>query len=72
MVSVIRQATRQRTSRYELLPGTQLVTDVFSAGGSLSYEIDFWGKYRRASEAARAQLLQSAYAKQDVMADLGG
>jgi outer membrane protein, multidrug efflux system len=63
-------ATRQRTSKYELLPGTQAVTDSFSAGGSLAYEIDFWGKYRRASEAARAQLLQSGYAKQDVMAGL--
>ena len=44
--------------------------NVFALEGSLSYEIDFWGKYRRASEAARAQLLQSAYAKQDVMAGL--
>src|SRR4029077_5869797 len=52
------------------LPGTPAVTDVFAAQGTLSYEIDFWGKYRRASEAARAQLLQSDYAKQDVMAGL--
>src|SRR6185437_1736923 len=42
----------------------------FSVEGSVSYEIDFWGRYRRASEAARAQLLQSAYAKQDVAAGL--
>jgi outer membrane protein, multidrug efflux system len=69
-LAVSAQATRQRTSRYELLPGTQPVTDVFVAEGTLSYEFDFWGKYRRASEAARAQLLQTDYAKQDVMAGL--
>jgi multidrug efflux system outer membrane protein len=62
--------TRQRTSVYELVPGVPPVLDVFTVEGSLSYEIDFWGKYRRATEAARAQLLQSAYAKQDVMSGL--
>jgi len=38
--------------------------------GGLSYEFDFWGKYRRATEAARAQLLASEYSKQDVTAGL--
>jgi outer membrane protein, multidrug efflux system len=63
-------AARQRTSLYQLPPGTPALSNVFRAEGSLSYEIDFWGKYRRATEAARAQMLQSAYAKQDVMAEL--
>ncbi|HXA34736.1 MAG TPA: efflux transporter outer membrane subunit [Steroidobacteraceae bacterium] len=63
-------ALRERTSLYELPPGTPAVSNVFSAEGSLSYEVDFWGKYRRATQAARAQLLQSAYAKRDVMAGL--
>jgi multidrug efflux system outer membrane protein len=69
-IAAVAGATRQRTSRFELPPGTPAVSNVFDVEGSLSYEIDFWGKYRRASEAARAQLLQSAYAKQDVMAGL--
>ena len=69
-LSVNAAATRQRTSLYELPPGTPAVSNVFGLEGSLSYEIDFWGKYRRASEAARAQLLQSGFAKQDVMAAL--
>ncbi len=68
--SVVAGATRQRTSVYELPAGTPPISNVFSLEGNLSYEIDFWGKYRRATEAARAQLLQSAYAKQDVMAGL--
>jgi outer membrane protein, multidrug efflux system len=69
-VSAVAGAERQRTSVYELPPGTAALNNVFLAEGSLSYEIDFWGKYRRATEAARAQLLQSADAKQDVMAGL--
>ncbi|HME39516.1 MAG TPA: efflux transporter outer membrane subunit [Steroidobacteraceae bacterium] len=69
-VSVSAGATRQRTSLSELPPGVPPVGNVFSAEGGVSYEIDFWGKYARATEAARAQLLQSVYAKQDVMAGL--
>jgi multidrug efflux system outer membrane protein len=69
-VSIDAGATRQRTSTYELPPGVPPVSNAFSVEGSVSYEIDFWGRYRRASEAARAQLLQSAYAKQDVAAGL--
>ncbi len=34
-----------------------------SVGISLNYIVDFWGKYRRATEAARAQLLASTYAR---------
>jgi multidrug efflux system outer membrane protein len=69
-VSATAGATRERTSLYELPVGFPALGNVFSLEGSLSYEIDFWGKYRRATEAARAQLLQSAYAKQDVLAGL--
>jgi multidrug efflux system outer membrane protein len=69
-IGVTADATRQRTSVAELPAGTPPLNNVFAVQGALSYEIDFWGKYRRATEAARAQLLQSDYAKQDVMAAL--
>jgi outer membrane protein, multidrug efflux system len=69
-IGVTADATRQRTSVYELPVGTPPLNNAFAAEGTLSYEIDFWGKYRRATEAARAQLLRSAYAKQDVLAGL--
>ena len=69
-IAVTASGQRQRASAYELPPGTQAIHNVFTLEGSLSYEIDFWGKYRRATEAARAQLLRSAYAKEDVMAAL--
>ena len=35
---------------------------VDSLGIQLNYIVDFWGKYRRATEAARAQLLATTYA----------
>ncbi|MDB5977003.1 MAG: efflux transporter outer rane subunit [Nevskia sp.] len=61
---------RARTSQEELTPGTPPISNVFSVDGSLSYEFDFWGKYRRGTEAAKAQLLSSEFSKQDVMAGL--
>jgi len=36
----------------------------------LSWEIDFWGKFRRATEAARAELLASEYAYRTVQLSL--
>ncbi len=41
-----------------------------SVGIELNYIVDFWGKYRRATEAARAQLLSSRYAKSVVQLTL--
>jgi outer membrane protein, multidrug efflux system len=35
-----------------------------------TWDLDFWGKYRRASEAARAQLLATEWARQEVNATL--
>lgn len=69
-VSASAEAQRARTSRYELAPGAPAIGNVFAADGNLSYEVDFWGKYRRATEAARAGLLASQYSKEDVMAGL--
>jgi multidrug efflux system outer membrane protein len=41
-----------------------------SAGLDLSFEIDFWGRFRRATEAARADLLSSEAARWVVMTTL--
>jgi len=38
----------------------------FTAGLSTTFELDFWGKLRRASEAARAQLLSANEARHQV------
>jgi multidrug efflux system outer membrane protein len=39
-------------------------------GPALSWEIDFWGKFRRATESARAQLMASEYALRTVQIGL--
>src|SRR5271166_2657014 len=41
-----------------------------SLGLSLNYIVDFWGQYRRATEAARATLLATEYAKTVVQISL--
>jgi multidrug efflux system outer membrane protein len=69
-VSVAAAAQRQRLSQQQLLPGEPATLDAFSINGSVSYEVDFWGRYRRATEAARAQLLASEYAREQVQVGL--
>jgi outer membrane protein, multidrug efflux system len=43
---------------------------VDSIGLQVNYIVDFWGKYRRATEAARAQLLATTYARDVVQTTL--
>ena len=40
--------------------------------GSAAYNLDFWGKYRRATEAARATLLANEWAQKEVLVTLVG
>jgi len=42
----------------------------YRLGASVSWEVDFWGKYRRASEAGRANLLGSEWARRAVVTSL--
>ena len=50
-------------------PGDDFTTS-FLGGLFLSWEIDFWGRYARATEAARAQLLATEAARDGVCASL--
>ncbi len=62
-------ASRNRTSQSSALslpPGTDPKYSDYRVTLDASYEIDFWGKYRRASEAARAQLLGSQFSREAV------
>ena len=61
--------SRNRASQESALavpPGTDPEYSAFRATLNASYEIDFWGKYRRASEAARAELLGSQFNREAV------
>ncbi len=42
----------------------------FSAGGRLTWELDFWGRFDRASEAARADLLATEFGRVVVLQTL--
>jgi multidrug efflux system outer membrane protein len=37
--------------------------EIFNAGLSVNWELDFWGKYRRSTEASKAELLASLYGR---------
>jgi outer membrane protein, multidrug efflux system len=43
---------------------------IYSGGVQLSWMLDFWGQYRRATEAARATLLSTEYARDTVRISL--
>jgi len=47
---------------YELTQG--------EVAASAAWNLDFWGKYRRATEAARANLLANQWAQKEVTATL--
>ena len=40
--------------------------ETYSAFGTLNWELDFWGKFRRGNEAARAELMASFYGKRAI------
>jgi outer membrane protein, multidrug efflux system len=50
------------------IPSYQLTQGQLSA--SAAWNLDFWGRYRRATEAARATLLANRWAQKEVMATL--
>jgi len=45
-------------------------TGAFQLGGSIAWELDFWGKFRRATESARARLLAQEWARRAVITSL--
>jgi multidrug efflux system outer membrane protein len=62
-------ASRNRASQNSILPvppGTDPKYSDYRVTLDASYEIDLWGKYRRATEAARAQLLGSQFNREAV------
>ena len=44
--------------------------NLFTGFGTLSWEIDFWGKFRRGNEAAKAELVASEYGQRTVQIGL--
>ncbi|MBU2949723.1 efflux transporter outer membrane subunit [Tamlana agarivorans] len=62
-------ATRGNVIGGQATPGLA-TSNMFTGFGTLNWELDFWGKYRRSSEAARAELVASEYGQRTVQIGL--
>ena len=60
--------TSQQNAKVGPIPSFELTQGSLTA--SAAWNLDFWGKYRRATEAARANLLANEWAQKEVMATL--
>ena len=69
-VSAGAQSVDQRTPRTKSFP--QFESSAHQVDLSLAWELDFWGKYRRATESARANLLATEWAREAVITTLVG
>lgn len=58
----------QRSPKTGPIPSYEITQGKLTA--SASWNLDFWGKYRRATEAARADLLANEWAQKEVIATL--
>ena len=64
-------ADRERVSASPVpLSSQAFERNVFQVGGSTSWEVDFWGKFRRATEAARATLAATEWGRRAVVTSL--
>lgn len=45
-------------------------TNLFTGFGTLSWELDFWGKFRRANESAKAEMIASEFGQRTVQIGL--
>jgi len=57
-----------RTAQSNFLPAFETSTGQVNL--SAAWELDFWGRYRRATEAARANLVASEWARREVLSTL--
>jgi multidrug efflux system outer membrane protein len=66
-------ATRSKDSALvNQIPGIERTRTIYSVQGTVSYELDLWGKYQRASESARAQLLNTEFGREATKLSLTG
>lgn len=66
-------ATRSKDSElFTQLPGFDRHRTVYTVQGAVGYELDLWGRYQRASESARAQLLNTEFGREATKLSLSG
>jgi outer membrane protein, multidrug efflux system len=67
-ISAGAQSFDQRSARQKFFPAFD--TSAHQVDLSLAWDLDFWGKYRRANESARATLLATQWAREAVISTL--
>ncbi|NOS97181.1 MAG: efflux transporter outer membrane subunit [Methylotenera sp.] len=71
-VNVDATASRSRVTELGANPVQNNPRNNYKAQLGTTFEIDFWGKLRRAQESARAQVLSTRYAKDTIALSLAG
>jgi len=66
-------ATRSKDSAFvNNIPGLDRHRTIYTVQGAVGYELDLWGRYQRASESARAQLLNTEFGREATKLSLTG
>src|SRR5262245_26889386 len=66
-------ATRSKDSAFvNQVPGVNRNQTIYTVQGAVGYELDLWGRYQRASESARAQLLNTEFGREATKLSLTG
>jgi outer membrane protein, multidrug efflux system len=66
-------ATRSKSSVFvNQVPGLDRYRTTYTVQGVVGYELDLWGRYQRASESARAVLLNTEYGREATKLSLTG
>ncbi len=61
-------AVNQRSARQKFFPPSETSSNRVAL--DLSWDLDFWGRFRRATEAARANLVASEWARREIITQL--
>ena len=67
-ISADASALNERTARQKFIPAIE--TNTNRVGLDFNWELDFWGKFRRATEAARANLATTEWGRQEIAREL--
>ena len=67
-ISAESSALNERTSLQKFVPAIE--TNMNRVGLDFNWELDFWGKFRRATEAARANLAASEWGRREIATEL--
>src|SRR5215470_10082786 len=67
-ISAEASALNERTALQKFVPAIE--TNMNRVGVDFNWELDFWGKFRRATEAARANLAASEWGRREIATEL--